>query len=111
MDAATHIQGDYVFLQGTRFVLRAVSKENTKTLMTVGKLRVASRQNKVFQYQFTRVNAVGRRIKWEASTLLKYRMSSARFPIRFYGTTTTMLAISPWMPIVTTTPTRSFPRP
>ena len=45
--AATLAQGDYEFLAGTRSVLRTVSKG----------------QNKAFQYQFTRVNGVGRRLE------------------------------------------------
>jgi para-nitrobenzyl esterase len=49
-DAAAHAAGDFLFLQGTREILRSVSKVNPKT----------------FQYAFTRVNGVGRRIKWGA---------------------------------------------
>jgi para-nitrobenzyl esterase len=41
------IDGDWIFLQGTRIVLRAASKMNPQ----------------VFQYQFTRVNGVGRRTR------------------------------------------------
>lgn len=47
-DAAAHAQADYAFLQGTRFVLRAAAKVNPKT----------------YQYQSTRVNGIGRRLKW-----------------------------------------------
>ena len=82
-DAAAHMQGDYVFLQGTRAVLRAVSKENTKT--------VASRRNKVFQYQFTRVNGVGRRIKWGSFHASEIPYVFRTLPDSVYGTTTTML--------------------
>ncbi|HYL38925.1 MAG TPA: carboxylesterase family protein, partial [Bryobacteraceae bacterium] len=48
--AAAHASGDLVFLYGTRSVLRAASKMNPNA----------------FQYQFTRLNGVGRRIQWGA---------------------------------------------
>jgi para-nitrobenzyl esterase len=41
------IDGDWIFLQGTRIVLRAASKINPQ----------------VFQYQFTRINGIGRRTR------------------------------------------------
>jgi para-nitrobenzyl esterase len=47
---ATQIQGDWIFLQGTRVVLRAASKMNPQ----------------VFQYQFTRVNGIGQRLHFGA---------------------------------------------
>lgn len=46
--AAAQASGDLTFLYGTRCVLRAAAKANPN----------------VFQYQFTRVNGVGRRIHW-----------------------------------------------
>jgi carboxylesterase type B len=49
-DVAAHVSGDWVFLQGIRSVLRAVSKVNPNT----------------YQYQFTRVSGVGKRINWGA---------------------------------------------
>jgi para-nitrobenzyl esterase len=90
-DAAAHAQGDYGFLQGTRSVLRAVSNANTKTLLTVGKVRVASRQNKVFQYQFTRVNGIGRRIKWGSFHASEVPYVFATLPDSVYGTTASMV--------------------
>ena len=45
---ATKLSGDALFLAGTREVLRAMSKRNPNT----------------YQYYFTRINGVGRRIKW-----------------------------------------------
>lgn len=47
---ATQIQGDLLFLHGTRSVLRAASKANSKS----------------YQYQFTRINGVGRHLTWGA---------------------------------------------
>jgi para-nitrobenzyl esterase len=47
---AAQIQGDWMFLQGTRVVLRAASKVNPQ----------------VFQYQFTRVNGIGQRLHFGA---------------------------------------------
>ena len=47
---AEHVSGDLTFLYGTRSVLRAAAKLNPNT----------------FQYQFTRVNGLGRRIHWGA---------------------------------------------
>ena len=47
-DTSTRMLGDVLFLQGTRSVLNAASKANPKT----------------FQYQFTRVSGVGKRLKW-----------------------------------------------
>jgi len=44
---ATQIEGDWMFLQGTRLVLRTASKASPQ----------------VFQYQFTRVNGIGRQTR------------------------------------------------
>lgn len=46
--AATGMYGDWMFLYGARLALRAAAKANPKT----------------FQYHFTRVNGVGRRVQW-----------------------------------------------
>jgi len=70
-DAASHIVGDYTFLQGTRSVLRAESKVNPK----------------VFQYQFTRVNGVGSRIKWGAYHASEIPYVFGTLPDSAYGTT------------------------
>jgi para-nitrobenzyl esterase len=47
---AAQIQGDWMFLQGTRVVLRAASKVNPQ----------------VYQYQFTRVSGIGQRLHFGA---------------------------------------------
>jgi len=74
-DAAAYASGDYEFLHGTRSVLRAVSK---------GK-------NKVFQYQFTRVNGVGRRLKWGCFHASEVSYVFGTLPDSVYGTTATMI--------------------
>ncbi len=73
--AATLAQGDYEFLAGTRSVLRAVSKG----------------QNKAFQYQFTRVNGVGRRIKWGCFHASEVPYVFGTLPDSVYGTSAMML--------------------
>ncbi len=73
-DAAAHVQGDYTFLQGTRAVLRA-----------------ASRKNKAFQYQFTRVTAIGRRIKWGCYHASELPYVFGTLPDSAYGTTASMV--------------------
>jgi len=74
-DAAAHAEGDYEFLAGTRSVLRVVSKG----------------RNKVFQYQFTRVNGVGRRLKWGCFHASEVSYVFGTLPDSVYGTTATML--------------------
>jgi para-nitrobenzyl esterase len=74
-DAAAHAQGDYVFLQGTRFVLRAAAKMNPKT----------------FQYQFTRVNGIGRRIKWGSFHASEISYVFGNLPDSVYGVTASMV--------------------
>ncbi|MDP8982735.1 MAG: carboxylesterase family protein [Acidobacteriota bacterium] len=69
--AAAQATGDYVFLQGTRSVLRAVSKVNPKA----------------FQYQFTRVNGVGRRIKWGSFHAAELPYVFGTLPDSAYGST------------------------
>jgi para-nitrobenzyl esterase len=73
--AATLAQGDYEFLAGTRSVLRAVAKG----------------QNKAFQYQFTRVNGVGRRLKWGCFHASEVSYVFGTLPDSAYGTSATMI--------------------
>jgi para-nitrobenzyl esterase len=72
--AAAGASGDYLFLQGTRVVLRASAKANPKT----------------FQYHFTRVNGVGRRIKWGAFHAAEIPYVFGTLPDSAYGTTPTL---------------------
>jgi para-nitrobenzyl esterase len=74
-DAAAHASGDYEFLHGTRSVLRAVSKG----------------PNQVFQYQFTRVNGVGRRLKWGCFHASEVSYVFGTLPDSVYGTTATFV--------------------
>jgi len=69
-DAAAHISGDYTFLQGTRSVLRSEAKVNPK----------------VFQYQFTRVSGIGRKIKWGAFHASEIPYVFGTLPDSVYGT-------------------------
>lgn len=73
--AATLAQGDYEFLAGTRSVLRVVAKS----------------QNKAFQYQFTRVNGVGRRLKWGCFHASEVPYVFGTLPDSVYGTSATMI--------------------
>lgn len=73
--AAAHASGDLLFLMGTRSVLRAASKANPKT----------------FQYQFTRVNGIGRRIKWGAFHGSEVSYVFGTLPDSVYGTTAGMV--------------------
>jgi para-nitrobenzyl esterase len=73
-DAATHASGDFLFLQGTRSVLRAVAKANAKT----------------YQYQFTRVNGIGRKIKWGVFHASELPYVFGTLPDSAYGTAPTM---------------------
>jgi para-nitrobenzyl esterase len=91
-DAATHASGDYTFLQGTRFVLRQVSKANSKLLLTVGKVKITARQNGVYRYQFTRVNGIGRRIKWGSFHASEVPYIFGTLPDSVYGTGPNFLA-------------------
>ncbi len=70
-DAAVKMAGDWVFLTGTRFVLRAAAKENKN----------------VYQYHFTRVNGVGRRTKWGAFHASEIPYVFGTLPDSPYGTT------------------------
>jgi len=71
-DAATHASGDYVFLQGTRFVLRAAVNAN--------------RDKGVYQYHFTRVTGIGRRIKWGSFHASEIPYVFGTLPDSAYGT-------------------------
>jgi len=71
-DAATHASGDLLFLEGTRFVLRAAAKANTKA----------------YQYQFTRVTGVGRRLKWGSYHASEIPYVFQTLPDSVYGTET-----------------------
>jgi para-nitrobenzyl esterase len=72
--AAAHAMGDNMFLQGTRSVLRAVSKAHPKT----------------FQYQFTRVSGVGRRIKFGSYHASEIGYVFGTLPDSAFGTSTTL---------------------
>jgi len=72
--AAAQIMGDFEFLQGTRLALEAVSKVNPKT----------------YQYQFTRLNGVGRKIKWGVFHASELPYVFGTLPDSAYGTTAIM---------------------
>ncbi len=69
-DSAAHASGDLVFLYGTRSVLRAAAKVNPHA----------------FQYQFTRVNGVGRQIHWGAFHASEIPYIWQTLPDSVYGT-------------------------
>jgi len=68
--AAAQSSGDLLFLYGTRSVLRAASKVEPNT----------------FQYQFTRVNGVGRQIHWGAFHASEISYIWQTLPDSVYGT-------------------------
>jgi len=68
--AAQQAWADLTFLDGTRMVLRAVSKANPKT----------------FAYSFTRVNGVGRRLNWGAFHASEIPYIFGTLPDCVYGT-------------------------
>ena len=72
--ASAKVSGDLEFLQGTRSVLRAVATVNPKT----------------FQYYFTRLNGVGRRIKWGVFHASEIPYVFGTLPDSAYGTTATL---------------------
>ncbi len=74
-DAAARTSGDYLFLQGTRSILRAAAKANPKT----------------YQYQFTRLNGIGRKIKWGVFHASELPYVFGTLPDSAYGTQTSML--------------------
>ena len=74
-DAAAQSSTDLVFLYGTRSVLRAASKANPNA----------------FQYQFTRVNGVGRQIHWGAFHGSEIPYVWQTLPDSVYGTTASFL--------------------
>ncbi len=69
-NTATRMLGDFLFLEGTRSVLTAVSKTNPKT----------------FQYQFTRLNGVGKRLKWGSFHASELPYVFGTLPDSAYGT-------------------------
>ena len=69
--AAAKANGDLMFLYGTRSVLRSAAKMNPD----------------VFQYQFTRINGVGRRIQWGAFHGSEIPYVFGTLPDSAYGTT------------------------
>jgi para-nitrobenzyl esterase len=73
-DAATHASGDYQFLLGTRLVLRAAAKANPQT----------------YQYQFTRLNGIGRKIKWGVFHASELPYVFGTLPDSAYGTQPTL---------------------
>jgi para-nitrobenzyl esterase len=74
-NVAEHVTSDWVFLQGTRSVLRAVSKVSPNT----------------YQYQFTRVSGVGKRINWGAFHASEIPYVFATLPDSAYGTSASFL--------------------
>jgi para-nitrobenzyl esterase len=74
-EAAAKSSGDLIFLYGTRSVLRAASKANPKA----------------FQYQFTRVNGVGRQIHWGAFHGSEIPYIWGTLPDSVYGTVASFL--------------------
>jgi para-nitrobenzyl esterase len=73
--AAAQASGDLVFLYGTRSVLRASSKLNPST----------------FQYQFTRVNGIGRQIHWGSFHASEIPYIWETLPDSVYGTQASFL--------------------
>jgi para-nitrobenzyl esterase len=73
--AAAQSSGDLTFLYGTRSVLRAASKMNPKA----------------FQYQFTRVNAIGRQIHWGSFHASEIPYIFETLPDSVYGTQSSFL--------------------
>jgi para-nitrobenzyl esterase len=73
--AAAKSSGDLVFLYGTRSVLRAASKLNPNA----------------FQYQFTRVNGVGRQIHWGSFHASEIPYVWETLPDSVYGTQANMI--------------------
>ena len=73
--AAAQSSGDLTFLYGTRSVLRAASKLNPKA----------------FQYQFTRVNGIGRQIHWGSFHASEIPYVFETLPDSVYGTQSSFL--------------------
>ena len=73
--AAAQAQGDLVFLYGTRSVLRAAARLNPNA----------------FQYQFTRVNGVGRQIHWGSFHASEIPYIWETLPDSVYGTQASFL--------------------
>lgn len=68
--AGEQLWTDWLFLQGTRGMLRAVAEKNPKT----------------YQYQFTRVNGVGHRLKWGSFHASEIPYVFGTLPDSAYGT-------------------------
>ena len=73
--AAARAYGDFLFLQGTRSVLRAVAAANVNT----------------FQYHFTRLNGIGRRINWGAFHASELPYVFLTLPDSAFGTSASFL--------------------
>jgi para-nitrobenzyl esterase len=73
--AAVQARGDMLFLMGTRSVLREAAKANPKT----------------FQYCFTRVNGVGKRIGWGSFHASEIPYVFGTLPDSAYGTVPTII--------------------
>ncbi len=73
--AAAQVVTDFQFLQGTRLVLEAVSRVNPKT----------------YEYQFTRLNGVGRKVKWGVFHASELPYVFGTLPDSAYGTTASFL--------------------
>ena len=84
--AAAQASGDLVFLYGTRAVLRAASKLPRK----VAGLSVSVNPN-TFQYQFTRVNGIGRQIHWGSFHASEIPYIWETLPDSVYGTQASFL--------------------
>jgi para-nitrobenzyl esterase len=84
--AAAQAWGDLVFLYGTRAVLRAASKLPRK----VAGLSVSVNPN-TFQYQFTRVNGIGRQIHWGSFHASEIPYIWETLPDSVYGTQASFL--------------------
>ncbi len=72
--AAAQAQGDFMFLMGTRAVLRAAAKVNPKA----------------YQYHFTRVSGIGRRIQWGAYHASEIAYVFQTLPDSAFGTVPTL---------------------
>lgn len=79
--AAAHASGDLTFLYGTRSVLRAASKQPKR----VAGLSVSVNPN-TFQYQFTRINGIGRQIQWGSYHASEIPYVWQTLPDSVYGT-------------------------
>lgn len=72
--ASAKVNGEWLFLTGTRSVLRAAAKANPNT----------------YQYFFTRINGVGRKIQWGAFHASELGYVFGNLPDSAYGMTATL---------------------